>query len=126
MKCADRDSTPAQRAPQSQRGAAARGPAKPGRTPPTQRQRALAEGDRALWMSGRRGISTSEENAEENGDYKNCGVKSAVTVSDEKTDPLLVEVIQNWAALPLSVRQGIVMISRFSDQHRVEAHQGHR
>jgi hypothetical protein len=52
-------------------------------------------------------------------------VKSAV-ISIETTDPLLVDVIQNWAALPLSVRQGIVMISRFSDQHRVEAHQGHR
>ncbi len=51
-------STPAQRAPQSLRGAAARGPAKPGRSTPTQRQRALAEGDRALWMSGRRGIRT--------------------------------------------------------------------
>jgi len=51
-------STPAPWALQSLHGAAARGPAQPGRTPPVQRQRALAEGDRALWMSGRRGIRT--------------------------------------------------------------------
>jgi hypothetical protein len=67
-----------------------------------------------LWLSGRRGISNPEENPEENGDHEDCGVKSAVN-SIEKTDPLLVEVIQNWAALPLSVRQGIVMISRVAD-----------
>jgi hypothetical protein len=48
-------------------------------------------------------------------------VKSAVTVSDEKTDPLLVEVIQNWAALPLSVRQGIVMISRAPDEDQARS-----
>jgi hypothetical protein len=52
-------------------------------------------------------------------------VKSAV-FPDETTAPLLVKVIQHWGALPQSVQQGIVMISRFSDQHRVEAHQGHR
>jgi hypothetical protein len=44
-----------------------------------------------------------------------------VTVSDEKTDPLLVEVIQNWAALPLSVRQGIVMISRAPDEDQARS-----
>lgn len=70
-------------------------------------------------------MPNSEEDTKKNADSQNCGVRSAV-ISNEKTDPLLVEVIQNWAALPQSVQQGIVMISRFSDQHRVEAHQGHR
>jgi len=52
------DSTPATRAPQSPRGAAARGPAQPGRSTPTKRRSTLAEGDRAPERSGRRGIRT--------------------------------------------------------------------
>ncbi|MEN9641594.1 MAG: hypothetical protein RIR77_783 [Planctomycetota bacterium] len=43
---------------QAQRGAAARGPAQPGRSPPMQRQSTLAEGDRALERNGRRGTRT--------------------------------------------------------------------
>jgi hypothetical protein len=40
------------------RGAAARGPAKPGRSTPTKRRSTLAESDRAPECSGRRGIRT--------------------------------------------------------------------
>ena len=45
---------------QARRGAAARGPAQPGRSTPMKRKSTLAEGDRALERNGRRGTRTPE------------------------------------------------------------------
>jgi hypothetical protein len=107
----DGDSTPAKRAPQSRRGAAARGPAKPGRPTPTKRRSTLAEGDRAPERSGRRGKEIQGENQLEYDTSLQSGGKMEIVV-DEKAEHELAELAQLWPGLSAEVRSSILVLCR--------------